>query len=100
VAYPDSRTNTGLYVFVESMAMSDDDAGKLIGALDVRMPEHIQVVEALPRDSAGEVRTEILQLVAMNQLDQLTPLIDTPADLALVARIVANRKNLKDRVSV
>jgi hypothetical protein len=100
VAYPDSRTNTGLYVFVETTAMSDDGAGKLIGALDVRMPEHIQVVEALPRDAAGEVRTEILQLIAMNQLDQLTPLINTPADLALVARIIANRKNLKDRVSV
>lgn len=100
VAYPDNRTNTGLYAFVETSVMSDDEAGKLIEGLNLRMPEHIQVVEALPRDAAGEVRTEILQLIAMNQLDQLTPLINTPADLALVARIIANRKNLKDRVSV
>ncbi len=95
VAYPDNRMNTGLYAFVETTTMSDDEAGKLIEALDVRMPEHIQVVEALPRDAAGEVRTEILQLIAMNQLDQLTPLINTPAELAVVARIIANRKNLK-----
>lgn len=100
VAYPDNRTNTGLYAFVETTAMSDAEAGKLIEVLDVRMPEHIQVVEALPRDAGGEVRTEILQLIAMNQLDQLTPLINTPAELAVVARIIANRKNLKDRVSV
>jgi hypothetical protein len=100
VAYPDNRVNTGLYAFVETTAMSDIDAGKLIEGLDIRMPEHIQVVEALPRDAAGEVRTEILQLIAMNQLDQLTPLLNTPAELALVARIIANRKNLKDRVSV
>jgi predicted Ser/Thr protein kinase len=100
VAYPDNRVNTGLYAFVETTAMSDIDAGKLIEGLDIRMPEHIQVVEALPRDAAGEVRTEILQLIAMNQLDQLTPLLNTPAELALVARIIANRKNLKDRVSI
>jgi hypothetical protein len=100
VAYPDKRMNTGLYAFVETTAMSDAEAGKLIENLNLRMPEHIQVVEALPRDAAGEVRTEILQLIAMNQLDQLTPLINTPAELAVVARIIANRKNLTDRVSV
>ena len=79
--------------------LSDAEAGKLIEALGVRMPEHLQVVNALPRDAAGDVRTEILQLIAMNQLDQLTPLINTPAELALVAPIIANRKNLNDRVS-
>jgi predicted Ser/Thr protein kinase len=99
VAYPDNRMNTGLYAFVETKGLSDADAGKLLAALDIRMPEHIQVVEALPRDAAGDVRTEILQLIAMNQLDQLTPLINTPAELTIVARIIANRKNLKDRVS-
>ncbi len=35
------------------------------------------MVEAFPRNAAGEIRTEILQLIAMNQLDQLTPLIST-----------------------
>jgi len=99
VAYPDNRVNTGLYAFVETTAMSDIEAGKLIEGLDIRMPEHIQVVDVLPRDAGGDVRTEILQLIAMNQLDQLTPLINTPAELAVVARIIANRKNLKDRVS-
>ena len=47
-------------------------------------PERLQVVEALPRDAAGSVRTEILQLVAMNQLDLIEPLITSDADDALL----------------
>ena len=34
---------------------------------------------ALPRDTSGKVRTEILQLVAMNQVDLIPPLLTTDA---------------------
>ena len=60
-------------------------------------PEHLQVVDALPRDMQGEVRSEILDLVAMNQLDLIAPLIKTDAERAIVGRIVSERRNLRDR---
>ena len=55
---------------------------------------------ALPRDAQGEVRSEILELVAMNQLDLIAPLIKTDAERDIVGRIVSERRNLRDRVRV
>ena len=60
-------------------------------------PERLQLVHALPRHADGSVRTEILQLIAMNQLDQLETLIASEAERGIVARIVADRRNLRDR---
>jgi len=54
------------------------------------------VVEALPRRD-GAVRTELLQLIAMNQIDLLDPLLGSEAEKQLVGRIVAGRQNLRDR---
>ena len=51
----------------------------------------------MPRDASGKPRTEILQLVAMNQLDLIAPLIKTDAERAIVGRIVSERRNLRDR---
>ena len=93
VPYPDRRAGTGLYAFVEGGA-SDQELTDFLGAT---RPEHLQVVEALPRDAQGEVRSEILELVAMNQLDLIDPLIKTDAERAIVGRIVSNRRNLRDR---
>jgi hypothetical protein len=59
----------------------------------------LQVVTALPRDTSGKVRTEILQLVAMNQVDLIPPLLTTDADRALMRDILDARKNLQDRFS-
>ncbi len=42
-------------------------------------------------------RTEILQLVAMNQLDLIEPLMTNEADRAFPKDILENRKNLRDR---
>ena len=55
------------------------------------------MAEQLPRAASGEVRSEILQLVAMNQVDLIETLIASEAERALVARIVADRRNLRDR---
>jgi hypothetical protein len=93
VAFPDRRAGTGLYAFVETGA-SDRELLDFLG--DTR-PEQLQVVEALPRNAQGEVRSEILELVAMNQLDLIDPLIKTDAERAVVTRIVSDRRNLRDR---
>ena len=55
------------------------------------------MVQALPRDSAGKPRTEILQLVAMNQLDLIEPMMTSAADRAFLKNILESRKNLRDR---
>ena len=55
------------------------------------------MVQALPRDAAGKVRTEILQLVAMNQLDLIEPMMTSEADRAFLKDILEQRKNLRDR---
>ena len=93
VAFPDRRTGTGLYAFVESSA----DEHELIKFLGGAKPEHLQVVPALPRNTQGEVRSEILELVAMNQVDLIDALVRTEAERAIVSRIVSDRRNLRDR---
>ena len=55
------------------------------------------MVHALPRDAAGKPRTEILQLVAMNQLDLIEPMMTSDADRAFLKDILEARKNLRDR---
>ncbi len=93
VPFPDRRAGTGLYAFVEG-TVGD---GELLEFLGETRPEHLQVVDALPRNAQGEVRSEILELVAMNQLDLIAPLIKTDAERAIVGRIVSDRRNLRDR---
>ena len=70
---------------------------ELAAAKGPKPPEHIQVVQALPRDSAGKPRTEILQLVAMNQLDLIEPMMTSETDRAFLKSILELRKNLRDR---
>jgi hypothetical protein len=70
---------------------------ELSTAKGVKPPEHIQVVRALPRDAAGKPRTEILQLVAMNQIDLIEPLLSNDVDRAFLKDILESRKNLRDR---
>ena len=102
VGYPDRRSGTGLYAFVEAapavserelIAFIADELGTGIA------PEQLQVVETLPRRPSGEIRTEILQLVASNQVDLIDPLLATDAERSNVARIVSGRHNLRDRVA-
>lgn len=99
VAFPDRRTGTGLYAFIETDSASDEIfAAYLSGRLDgVKVPERVQVVDTLPRKANGEVRADILQLIAMNQIDLIDPLISGHIEKDLVARIVAGRRNLRDR---
>jgi hypothetical protein len=103
VAFPDRRAGTGLYAFVEGdPALTERGLREFLGAetaakASPKLPEHVQVTGRLPRTASGEVRREILELVAMNQVDLIEPLIANEDERGLVARIVADRRNLRDR---
>lgn len=99
VAYPDRRAGTGLYAFVEGAVGLTERSLRDFIAMDdsAKPPEHIQVTERLPRRSSGEVRSEILQLVAMNQIDLIEVLISDEQERTLVDRIITERRNLRDR---
>jgi len=99
VAFADRRVGVGLYAFVEAdqTALEKQLRGELSSARGVKPPEHIQVVHAFPRDAAGNTRTEILQLVAMNQIDLIAPMMKNEADRTFLKDILEQRKNLRDR---
>jgi hypothetical protein len=99
VAFADRRAGVGLYAFVEAEnAMLEAQLRtELAIANGPKPPEHIQIVSALPRDASGKPRTEILQLVAMNQLDLLEPMMKNDDDRAFLKAILEQRKNLRDR---
>jgi hypothetical protein len=99
VAFADRRTGVGLYAFVEAdrTALETQLRNELAAAKGPKPPEHIQVVQALPRDGSGRPRTEILQLVAMNQIDLIEPMMANETDRAFLKSILESRKNLRDR---
>ncbi|HWZ39210.1 MAG TPA: serine/threonine protein kinase [Bradyrhizobium sp.] len=99
VAFADRRTGVGLYAFVEAdqATLEGQLRSELTAARGPKPPEHIQVVHALPRDAGGKPRTEILQLVAMNQLDLIEPMMKNETDRAFLKDILEQRKNLRDR---
>ncbi|WP_441236369.1 serine/threonine protein kinase [Bradyrhizobium sp. 930_D9_N1_4] len=99
VAFADRRSGVGLYAFVEAdqATLEDQLRSELTAAKGPKPPEHIQVVHALPRDTTGKPRTEILQLVAMNQLDLIEPMMKSDQDRAFLKDILEQRKNLRDR---
>jgi AMP-binding enzyme len=99
VAFADRRSGVGLYAFVEAdqTALEDQLRNELSTAKGPKPPEHIQIVHALPRDASGKPRTEILQLVAMNQLDLIEPMMKNDQDRAFLKDILEQRKNLRDR---
>src|SRR5437763_166116 len=99
VAFADRRSGVGLYAFVEAdqTALEKQLQQELSAAKGIKPPEHINVVHALPRDASGKTRTEILQLVAMNQLDLIEPMMRSDEDRAFLRDILESRKNLRDR---
>jgi hypothetical protein len=112
LAYPDRLTGTGLYAFVESTDTASaekpsndnglQDEARLMAHVTAAVgrdnaPTFIQVVPALPRNAAGHVRTDILQLVATNQVDSIDALITSDAERATVERILNARHNMRDR---
>lgn len=104
VAYPDRRAGVGLYAFVEgSPGLTEGDLRTFLARDNGRNlpkpPEHLQIIDALPRRPDAEVRNEILQLVASNQIELVDLLIASEQERALVDRILVDRRNLRDRFS-
>jgi hypothetical protein len=100
LAFPDRRVGTGLYAFIEGKAGANEDRIHDFMVENIgraKAPERMQLVTQLPRHADGSVRIEILQLIAMNQLDQLDMLIADETERRIVARIIADRRNLRDR---
>src|SRR6516165_6239617 len=91
VAFPDRRVGTGLYAFVEGdpglteRGLREFLAAETAAKTAPKSPEHLQVTGQLPRGVSGEVRSEILELVAMNQVDLIDSLIASDDERALVA---------------
>jgi hypothetical protein len=100
VGFYDRGARNSLYAFVEAEpglsepVMRDFIAQSVAGA---QPPECIQVVDGLPRLRSGEIRVELLQLVASNQLDQIDDLLAGEPERAIVGAIIAQRRNLADR---
>jgi hypothetical protein len=102
LAYPDRLTGTGLYAFVEAREAQncgeEELASYLAGTVGRdNAPKYVQVVPALPRSAAGSIRTDILQLIATNQVDSIDPLIASEAERVTVDRILNGRHNMRDR---
>ncbi|MCJ8141356.1 serine/threonine protein kinase [Ancylobacter sp. A5.8] len=99
--FPTAGHSFGLYAFVEAEPTVNEATlrAEIAGALpDHLPPEHIQVVERLPRDAAGVAREDLLRLVALNQIDQLAQFPCTPDQQAALDAILRDRRNLSDRV--
>ena len=86
----------GIYAFVET----DRPAEAVATALgDAPQPDLLQPVARLPYNATGAPRTDLLQLVAGNRLDELAQLMrDDPALAARMQPIIDARLNLTDRV--
>jgi hypothetical protein len=100
VPFYDRGARHNLYAFVEAPGeLSESTLRNFIGRSlpEVAPPQHIHISQSLPRDRGGRVRTEILQLVASNQLDEIDCLMTTDEEREIVGRIVAQRRNLHDR---
>lgn len=83
----------GLYAFVETPL----DQTTVRGYVPKRI-EHVQAVTALPRDPDGTLRDDLLQLVAMNRVDELEDILAREPHLAPTLQpIMAQRLNLTDR---
>ena len=85
----------GLYVFVETEAMNERALRALISGFKVEL---LQPVKKLPRRGDGAVRSDLLQLISLNQITEIGDVItDGPEMAAIVRDIVDNRRNFNDR---
>ncbi len=95
--FPDRARGVGVYAFAEADPGVTEEAlraGLVQTIAKDRLPEFLQVVETLPRRPDGMVRADILRLISTNQVDLIDPLLTSPQEAELVARIVGQRKNL------
>ncbi|WP_127089399.1 serine/threonine protein kinase [Aquabacter cavernae] len=92
----------GLYAFVELQGATD--SGALRTHLAVALPDRphldqLQIVPRLPRTAAGEVRDDLLLLVARNQIEMVDALSGDAQTRTLMTPICRERLNLTDRIT-
>jgi len=100
VAFYDRGAKHSLYAFVEgTRTLSEATLREYLARnlQDALPPEQIQITGALPRGEGGAIRTEMLQLIASNQLDEVALLTRDEAERSILARVIAERRNLADR---
>ncbi|MGL4437645.1 MAG: serine/threonine protein kinase [Bosea sp. (in: a-proteobacteria)] len=99
VGFPYRRKGVGLYAFVESASLTATEVvSALKASAQAEPPEMIQIVSALPRRADGAVMTDVLSLIATNQIDLLPPLVAAePAQKAVIDAIIEGRLNVTDR---
>lgn len=97
--YPLPRKGVGIYAFVEAGdGISREALERAQDRLGDARADLVQAVPALPRTADGKPRLDILNLVAMNQIQALGALVGGDETLAAtVAPIVAGRLNFSDR---
>lgn len=99
VSYPTPR-GARLYAFVEAPdAVKERDLREHISRSPDGLPDPslIQIAPQLPRDKNGEVREEVLRLVALNQVDLIDGIALDPAAKTAAEGLIANRLNRTDR---
>jgi len=85
----------GLYLFVETDCLSEEAIRLLLEGQKVEL---VQPVRALPRYENGQVRDDILRLIAINEMGELTHLCQAEPHLAkLVEELIKGRRNFTDR---
>jgi hypothetical protein len=100
LVYPDRIAGTALYAFVETNGAVTEEQLRdcVIAAVGKdNAPHFIQIVATLPRNASGRLRTDILQLVATNQVDDIDSLITSDAERGIVNDILNARRNMRDR---
>jgi len=94
-SYSRAAKMAGLYLFVETDQLDEKDIRKLLTGQKV---EAVQPVRHLPRDANGQLRSDILRLIAINELGELELICQREPQLAeLVAQLLEGRRNLTDR---
>jgi hypothetical protein len=100
LVYPDRIAGTALYAFVETKGnVTEEQLRDRVAAAVGKdnAPQFIQIVATLPRNASGRLRTDILQLVATNQVDDVDPLITSDEERRVVNDILNARRNMRDR---
>jgi hypothetical protein len=99
VSYPTPR-GARLYAFVEVAApLSETDVRAHLASAREPLPDPniIQIARQLPRNDQGDLREDVLRLVAQNQVDLIDSLPLQGAARAAAAELVASRLNRTDR---
>jgi len=93
--YTRAAKMVGLYLFVETDQLDEEAIRKLLKGQKV---EAVQPVKQLPRHDDGQVRDDILCLIAINALGELEALCQRePQWSALVRELIEGRRNFTDR---